>query len=161
MVGLWAWTFFALLVTSIFGIWLFAGFTFRLKPRYPFLLVTCHVVGALVTVVLFCSLFIKWLYQPQVGHSFAPAILWVGLIMILATFLSGLYFYFFFNARRRGLGYKLLITHLVMAALSFVFVVASIAELSGSVHTQHLFPGTKYNFYKHHRSQRATYNKVP
>lgn len=160
MVRLWEWTFFSLLVTSVFGIWLFVGFTFRLRPRYPFLLVTCHVVGATVTVVLFCSLFVKWLIQPQVGYSYAPVILWIGLFMILATFLSGLYFYFFFDARRRGLGYKLLITHLVMAALSFVFVIASIAQLSGPLHSQHFFPGNKYNFYKHQRAHASNDNKL-
>ncbi|WDL97492.1 hypothetical protein [Alicyclobacillus sp. ALC3] len=153
---LWQWTFLLALATSAVGLILFGGFTFRIKPRFPFLLVTLHVVGATATVVLFCVLFARWLMHYGPSHAYAGIVLWASLIVILATFLSGLYFYFFYNARRRGLGYRLLVTHLVMAALSFVCIIASVAELSGTgLVKSTLFPTNGYNFHKHAHMQQV------
>lgn len=151
--SLWVWTFLVLLVTAVFGLWLFAGFTFRVRPRYPFALVTSHVIGATASLVLFCILVVRWFAHHQAVHSYAPVVLIIALVVLLATFLSGLYFYFGFNVRRRHLTYKLLITHLAMAALAFIFAIAGIAEASGPVHTQKFYPSSMYNFHKHHRSQ--------
>lgn len=156
MVSLWQWTFLVALATATVGLVLFAGFTFRLKPRFPFLLVTLHVVGATATVVMFCILFVRSIGNHAASHGYAGVVLWASLVVILLTFLSGLYFYFFYNARRRGLDYPLLVSHLIMAALSFVCVVASVAALSGiGIQTSSLFPTTGYNFHKHEHARQA------
>lgn len=160
-VSLWTWTFLVTLATAAVGLSLFAGFTFQVKPRYPFLLVTCHVIGAFATVTLYCILFVRWMGNHNTAtHLYAAVVLWVSLVVILSTFISGIYFYFRYNARRRGLGYRLLITHLVMAALSFVCVIASVSELSGTgISAKSLFPPSSYNFYKHHH-QRAQVSDI-
>ncbi|WDL95693.1 hypothetical protein [Alicyclobacillus sp. ALC3] len=150
------WTFRVAVATAAVGLALFAGFGFRIKAGLRFLFVTLHVVGATSTVIMFCVLFVRWMRHPAASHSYAGVILWVSLIVILATFLSGMYFYFFYNVRRRRLHYPLLVSHLIMAALSFFCVMASVAELSpyGLVKS-HLFLGHDYNFQKHEQGQHA------
>lgn len=149
--ALWRLTFVLLFVTASIGIWLFVGYTFRARIRYPLLLVTTHVISATLTVIAFIWLFITQRHWSQ-HHATAFVILCVSLVMVLVTYLSGLYFYGKFNVRGRGLKSKLLISHLVMAALSFVCVASSVAELSAAQPpTSHNYPGSMYNFYKHHR----------
>lgn len=146
---LWQWTFLALLITASFGIVLFTGYTFRVRIRYPFALVTSHVVSAFITVILFSILFVQKLRFGFPAHSYSPFVLWPALVLLLATFASGVHFYFKYNARRLGLRNALLIAHLFMAALSFVAVIASTAELSVPPKPTNLYPGSMYNFYKH------------
>lgn len=147
--SLWQITLYSLFLTAFFGIFLFVGYTFRVRIRYPLALVTCHVVSALVTVVLFCFLLVQQLHAPNL-HQYAVVVAWLSLVAILITFVSGFYFYLRYNVRRRGLRTGLLVTHLLMAAVSFVCAAASIAELSVPPKANNLYPGSMYNYYKHH-----------
>ncbi|WDL98440.1 hypothetical protein [Alicyclobacillus sp. ALC3] len=157
--SLWMWTFLIALFTATVGLVLFIGFTFQQKLRYPFLFVTFHVIGATVTVILFCILFIRWITHHDATTPYASLVLWASLAVVLATFVSGLYFYFWYNARKRPLSYRLLVTHLVMASLAFVSVITSVAQLSNTgLHSHQLYRATGYNFRKHRDIRQAEAN---
>lgn len=149
--SLWLWTFLVALFTATVGLVLFAGFSFQKKKlRYPFLFVTFHVLGTTATVILFCILFVRWITHHDVTHPYGSVVLWLSLVVVLATFVSGIYFYFWYNARGRGLSYRLLVTHLAMASLAFVSVITSVAEFSNTgIHPGESYRTTGYNFYKH------------
>lgn len=147
---LWKWTFILLLITAGFGIWLFVGYTYRLRPRYPLIVVSSHVISALVTVILFTVLLVRWIHRGNFAHGYEIFVLYVAYFVVLITFLFGMYLYVRYNLRKRGLTMRLLVAHLVMAALSFVAVVTGVAELSVPIHTAHIYPGTMYNYHKHH-----------
>lgn len=154
---LWQWTLYSLGLTAVLGLLLFCGYTFRLRIVYPFALVTGHVVSATVTMILFCVLLYHLATDSANVQMYAQIIAWVSFAALIVTFLSGLYFYLWFNARRRGLKNGMLVTHLLMAAVSFSFAVSGVAGIAGTQPTDrsHLYPPSMYNFHKHQHTQTA------
>lgn len=146
---LWHWTFAFLFFTAIVGLVLFSGFTLRINMRYPLLLVTTHVASASITFVLFTILLVQRLTSTQTG---VQVFVLISYFILVVTFISGVYFFFRYDARRRGMRYLLLVFHLVSASLTFIFTVSSLAAFrEPQTQPQHYTPGgAMYNVHKHH-----------
>ncbi|QSO46869.1 hypothetical protein [Alicyclobacillus mengziensis] len=147
---LWQVTLAAFIVTSIFGLYLFSGYTFRIKVYYPLVLVTCHVAAAIATTILFGILIVRLLFSYNQVHVFSVVFSVISFVLVLLTLASGLYFYFRYEARRRRTKWGLIGFHLAMAGLSFIFAISSISTVAAPKPT-HTYPGTAwYKYYLRH-----------
>ena len=144
---LWQVTLTAFIITSIFGLYLFSGYTFRIKVYYPLVLVTCHVVAASVTTILFGVLIVRMLSSYSQIPVFSVVFSVISFVLVVLTLTSGLYFYFRFEARRRRTKWRLIGFHLALAGLSFIFAISSISTVAAPKQT-HDYAGTAW--YKYH-----------
>lgn len=150
---LWQVTLAAFILTSLFGLYLFAGYTFRIKVHYPLVLVTCHVIAALITSILFGILIVRILTSHSHSSVFTEVFSLISFVLVLLTLASGLYFYFRYDARNRRTKWGLIITHLMMASLSFIFAISSIATVA-EPHHKNTYPGDAwYRYHLKHRNQ--------
>jgi hypothetical protein len=150
---LWQATLTAFIITSLFGLYLFAGYTFRIKVHYPLVLVTSHVIAAATTTVLFAILMIRMLSSLNQSGTFTAVFALISFALVVLTLMSGIVFYFRFDARRRRTRWGLIITHLMMASLSFIFAISSIATVAEPRHHQKSYTGDAwYRYNLKHRN---------
>ncbi|QQE77703.1 hypothetical protein [Alicyclobacillus sp. SO9] len=146
---LWHWTFAFLFLTAIVGLVLFSGFTLRISIRYPLILVATHVASASTTFILFTILLVHRLTSTQTG---VQVFVLISYMVLVVTFVSGIYFFFRYDAQRKRMRYFLLLFHLMSASLTFIFVISSLAAFRvPHPHSQQYTPGgAMYNVHKHH-----------
>jgi hypothetical protein len=147
--SLWQVSFLSLAVTSVFGLILFVGYTFRIRIQYPLTLVSFHVALASVTVVLYTLSTIQVFLHPSVSIGFRMLILFAD-VVLLATYITGLTFFIRFDAKRKGMRQHLIATHLVMAGVTFIFVTSgTIALVKPTVPAHTLYGPNRYELHKY------------
>ena len=147
---LWQVTLTAFIITSLFGLYLFSGYTFRIKVYYPLVLVACHITAAAVTTILFAILIVKMFTTTAHINVFSIIFACISFALVALTLLSGLYFFFRYDFKRRRTKWGIIMTHLAMAGLSFIFAISSISTVAIAP-TGHTYPGSKW--YKYHLRQ--------
>ncbi|MCY0874812.1 MAG: hypothetical protein OWT28_00795 [Firmicutes bacterium] len=133
-----AWSYGALGITALTGLGLFLMYTFRarthLKPIYPLIGVRVHLVFVAITAVLLTLVMKQKLTVAATGEAHYPQILLISsYVMFWVTLILGLYFYFRFDVKRIRLRSQFLVTHWVLAALSFIFLTSSFALYSSAI----------------------------
>ncbi len=120
-------TYSALFITSIFGAFLFFGFTFRRQILYPLFVVISHVVLASITWVLFTITLVHHVIEWNMHQTPITSLLYLllGYLFFTFTYVIGVYFFFQYDAKRRHARLQSIALHLTLAGLTFVFVTTS------------------------------------
>lgn len=147
---LWQVTLTAFIITSLFGLYLFSGYTFRIKVYYPLVLVACHITAAVVTTILFAVLVFRMFTTTAHVNVFSIVFACISFGLVALTLFSGLYFFFRYDFKRRRSKWGVIMTHLAMAGLSFIFAISSISTVAIAP-AKHTYPGSKW--YKYHLRQ--------
>jgi len=133
--------FVGLCVGSILGAVLFIGYTFRKRIHYPMVWVVAHISTISVTLILFTIAFVaKSNLVLHDGYDAKFIFFSTSYAVFLATFITGISFFFRYDFRRRHISLRLLSVHLVMSAFTFFGFAATLA-----LYTPNAIPiGDKY-----------------
>lgn len=153
----WELAFVLLALSSIAGMVLFFGYTFRIRIHYPMTLVITHLVMTAVMCLLYL-ICIVWKLSTYTNESWLfPVILVSSGVMMILTFIVGLAFFFKFNLKGIALAKHFISLHVTMASVTFILLIASTIFVTQSqLDHKHNFPASNYNYYKHlHMRQRT------
>lgn len=131
-------SFLSLGLTALTGLLLFFGYTFRtrnhLMSMYPLVGVRLHIVSVLITAVLLTMAFwAKLSATSQPAERFSLFLFGSSYALFIVTLLLGLFFYFRFDFKRLRLRSHFLVLHWVLASLTFIFLLSSLAIYAGNV----------------------------
>lgn len=159
---LWRLAFGCLCVTSIVGMILFFGYTFRVRIVYPLVMVTTHLLLAILTTGLFVVAVVQRFLSPRELSTLYMVLLGLNLIIIVVTVVVGIVFFLRFNVKGREVYGTFVGLHVTMASVAFIFATASTIAITQTIPPKvPITSPTLYNFYKYHHQHHTVEKTNP